>query len=464
MSEFTIKGESTKATVHGSEEAFDDYFTEQVSEIVDHEAFENAIHIMPDGHGGAGAVIGFTMEIGDKVVPNTVGVDIGCGMTAVNVGKPGCLEREDESVYSMIDEDIRKAVPFGRNTHSSPDYHIVDDFPWDDCQEKWWNLIQSWDSVEDVAIKEQNPYGEEYFKDLCRRVGYDMNRAIASMGTLGGGNHFIEISKSTKNGDYWVTVHSGSRGIGYSIAEYWQHEATNRTTSRKTLDDVPEKHQKYLKDNWKPNAEAIRSDFDGEEIQNKFDRISRVIDEYGPSSDDRNTELDWLEGEEALGYFRDMIFAQQYARESRLEMCKSVANVLMCDIEEVVDSIHNYVDFEDMTIRKGATRAHDDEKLIIPLNMRDGTILCRGKGNIQWNRSAPHGSGREMSRTQAFDELDFEEFESDMDGVFSTSVTEETLDESPRAYKDIQYIQNIIEESAEVIDRWKPVMNLKAEE
>mgnify|MGYP000388477621 CR=1 FL=1 len=460
MSEFTIKGESTKATVHGSEEAFDDYFTEQVSEIVDHEAFENPIHIMPDGHGGAGAVIGFTMEIGDKVVPNTVGVDIGCGMTAVNVGKPGCLEGRDEDVYSMIDDDIRQEIPFGRNTHDDPEYHIVEDFPWERCEKIWEQFSLEWSDAELDSIN----YGKDYFIELCAKVGYDVNRAIASMGSLGGGNHFVEISRSTKNGEYWVTVHSGSRGIGYSVAEYWQDKATHLTTARKTLDSVPVEQQKYLKDNWKPDSEAIRSDFEGEEIQKKFDEISRIIEEYGPNSDERNTELDWLEGEEALGYFKDMIFAQQYARESRLQMCKAVAEVLLADIQETVDSIHNYVDFEDMTIRKGATRAHEGEKLIIPFNMRDGTILCRGKGNDNWNRSAPHGAGREMSRTQAFNELDFEDFQSDMDNVFSTSVTEETLDESPRAYKDTQYIQNVIEESAEIIDRWEPVMNLKAEE
>lgn len=460
MTEFTIEGESTEAVVHGKKEAFDEYFMDQVSEIVDHEAFENTIHIMPDGHGGSGAVIGFTMEIGDKVVPNTVGVDIGCGMTAINIGKPDILQGEDDEIYEKVDTSIRNAVPFGKNTHDNPEYHIVNDFPWKKCNSIWEDFALQWD----IDPSKIEPYGKEYFIKLCKRVGYDLNRAIASMGTLGGGNHFIEISKSTRNGDYWVTVHSGSRGIGYSIARYWQDRATDLTTARKTLDKVPEEQKKYLKENWKPDAEAIRSDFEGNKIQEKFDEISMVIQEYGPNSDGRNNELDWLEGDEAFGYFRDMIFAQQYARESRLQMCKSVAVVLDSEIKETVDSIHNYVDFEDMTIRKGATRAQDGEKLIIPFNMRDGTILCRGRGNNNWNRSAPHGAGREMSRTQAFNELDYSEFKDDMQDVFSTSVTEETLDESPRAYKNIQYIQEVIEDSAEIIDRWKPVINLKAEE
>lgn len=464
MKEFTIQGESTEAVVHGEKEAFDEYFMEQVSEIVDHEAFENTIHIMPDGHGGSGAVIGFTMEIGDKVVPNTVGVDIGCGMTAVNVGKPGCLEGKDKNVYSMIDEEVRDAIPFGRQTHDNPDYHIVDDFPWHKCDAKAKHLEESLEKNLRDGDVFPSYYGEDYFKDVCKRVGYDINRAIASMGTLGGGNHFIEISKSTKNGDYWVTVHSGSRGIGYSIAEYWQNKATDLTTARKTLDEVPNEQKKYLKDNWKPDSQAIRSDFEGEDIQKKFDEISQVIQNYGPNSDSRNNELDWLEGNEVFGYFRDMIFAQQYARESRQQMCKSVADVLDADIKETVDSIHNYVDFEDMTIRKGATRAQENEKLIIPFNMRDGTILCKGSGNNNWNRSAPHGAGRQMSRTQAFNELDVDEFKSDMENVFSSSVTQETLDESPRAYKDIQKIQNVIGETAEIIDRWEPVINMKAEE
>jgi RNA-splicing ligase RtcB len=449
--------------VKGGEELFDQTFKEQVSELAEHEAFNaDEMTIMPDGHAGAGAVIGFTMPIQDKVVPNTVGVDIGCGVTAVNVGKPGCLEGEDESVYEMIDEEIREKVPLGRETHSNPDYHIVNDFPWETCQEKWEMFLERNEQFSYLVGSE--PYGEEYFKDLCQRVGYDLNRAIASMGTLGGGNHFIEISQSDLSEDYWVVIHSGSRGIGLSIANYWQDKATEYTTSRKTRDDVPKHIEKYLGEDWKPLADKIRSDFGGEEIQAKFDEVSQAIEKYGPSSDNRNTDLDWLEGEEMVGYIQDMIFAQQYARENRKEMCKAVADVLDSEIIRTIDSIHNYIDFEDGIIRKGATPARDGQPLVVPFNMADGAILGIGVGKRSWNSSAPHGAGRRGSRRWAYDEFSVDEFEDSMEDVFSTSVNEDTLDEAPMAYKEAESVREEMKDTAKIMEYLNPVINIKAEQ
>jgi RNA-splicing ligase RtcB len=465
-----IEGQSTTATVMTDQ--YDENCGEQIQEMVDHEAFENPVAIMPDTHYGSGAVIGFTMPIGQRVVPNTVGVDIGCGMTAMNLGQPEfhldvSLE-QSEKTLEMIDENVRDAVPMGRDVYdfSEQDYHIVDDFPWERCQNILEEFVANHDWIQPEWLDDFEGYGKEYFENVCYRVGYDQSRAINSLGTLGGGNHFIEISRSQAFDDLWVVVHSGSRGIGLNIAQHWQEKATNFTSARKNLEDVPSNVRPYLKDNWKPDADAIREDFEGEEIQDVFDSVSQAIQEYGPSTDNRNTDLDYLEGEETVGYFIDMIFAQQYAAESRKQMCAKVAEAVgLSPVDrDVIESTHNYVDFRDGVIRKGATRATDGERLIIPFNMRDGTIVCRGQGNDEWNRSAPHGAGRRMSRTQAFDELSLEDFEETMSDVFSTSVTEETLDEAPMAYKDTAVVESVIDETAEIIDRWEPVLNIKAEE
>lgn len=455
-----IQGEETTATVMTTE--YDENCGEQIQEMVNHPAFQNPVAVMPDCHYGSGAVIGFTMPIGDRVVPNTVGVDIGCGMFALNLGKPRVFSTGRKGEAERVDEAIRNAVPMGRSVfdYSDQDYHIVDDFPWEKCQKTLENFAEA----QDLDISEFDGYGKEYILETCKKVGYDSSRAINSLGTLGGGNHFIEISKSTRTGDYWTTVHSGSRGIGLKIALYWQEQATQRTTARQNLSDVPEEHRQYLKDNWKPDSDAIRADFEGEAIQEKFNVLSQIIEEYGPNTADRNTDLDWLQGEEGTGYFIDMIFAQRYASESRKQMAHAVADVLGVAPQDSVESIHNFVDFTDGVIRKGATRAQDGERLIIPFNMRDGTIVCEGEGNAEWNYSAPHGAGRRMSRTKAFNELSFDEFQDEMSDIFSTSVTEETLDEAPMAYKDTAVIESVIEETADIVDRWEPVHNIKAEE
>lgn len=458
---FTIQGDETRARIHGPEEAFDDYFFEQVEEMVDHPAFTENIEIMPDGHGGAGAVIGFTKPVEERVVPNTVGVDIGCGMTAIKVGYDGQFTLEE------IDDAIHEVVPMGRNVHSRGDYHIVDDFPWGLCEAKLTTFEDS--NLERGEIEESvewfDGYGKDYFLDLCKRVEYDTTRAINSVGTLGGGNHFVEFSEGMESGDHWFVVHSGSRGIGLSIANYWQDKATHRTTSRKNLEDVPEHIREYMNGDWKPKADKIREDFDGPDIQQKFDEVSMAIHEYGPSADNRNTDLDWLEGEERYGYFLDMIFAQTYAEENRIQILLNIVGELgFKEYGGIINSTHNYIDFKDGVIRKGATRSHRNESLIIPLNMAEGTLYCEGSGNEEWNRSAPHGAGRRMSRTEAHNTLSMEEYEEAMRDVFSTSVSEETLDEAPQAYKDISVIEEVIGQTAPIQDWWKPLLNVKADQ
>lgn len=466
-----IDGEHNSAIVH-TEQSVDEAESEaveQIQEIVDHEAFtgDDNIKIMPDFHWGAGAVIGFTMPVKQRICPNTVGVDIGCGMYAVNFGRVNIDLNETQKRHE-VDQAIRERVPTGFDVHSDTDYRMagaISDFPYQLCENKWARFDES---TEFDLPRDGEQFPEEsYFTDLCKRIEYDERRAINSVGTLGGGNHFIELGLSEDTGDLWCIIHSGSRGIGAEIAKYWQDKATTVTTTRKSIDDVPESVRTYMGDNWKPLADKIRANFDGENIQRKFDEVSQAIERYGPSANDRNTDLDYLEGEEAHGYINDMIFAQTYARESRKQMAISVSEALddvggvgNGSIQDSVESVHNYIDFNDGVIRKGACRAHDGELVIIPFNMSYGTLLCRGKGNNDWNNSAPHGAGRAMSRTEAERQYTEEDMREQVGDTY-LSVT--PIDETPRAYKDPSMIERAIGPSVEIVDRVKPILSVKAE-
>ena len=459
-----IEGEYTTASVYGDEEMFDEAFFNQVQDIVNHEGFRDNISIMPDGHAGAGAVIGFTMPLKNRITPNVVGSDIGCGVTAVNIGTHSTGEMWTPS---EIDEKIRSAVPMGLGaTNSDPDYHIVNDFPWDECQ----SILDNYD------LDINNDYGKEYFMDLCNRVGLDVNKVIASMGSLGSGNHFFEFSKSKQTGDNWLVVHSGSRCVGGAVASYWQEKASEKklaTSVLKSIDDwmweyikfEPDEHYSDVLD-WIQGGKGesfykmnkIREDFDGEEIEEKRQEFVSLI----PDSN-RNKELDYLEGEALEQYIIDMIFAQQYARENRKEMLRSACESIDVEMGEIIDSIHNYIDFRDGIIRKGATRAGVGERLVIPFNMAEGTIICRGKGNVEYNNSAPHGAGRRGSRRWAYREFDVDQFEEEMKGVSSFNDKEEVLDEIPSAYKSSDDILRWIEPTATVEEELIPIVNMKGE-
>jgi RNA-splicing ligase RtcB len=441
----TINGESTTAEIKTTN--VDDYCLEQVETLTDSEAFQNPIKIMPDAHAGAGAVIGFTMEMGDRVCPNTVGVDIGCGMTAMFFDRPEEFNPPD------ADDAIRAAIPLGYHVYGDDgypeqEYHMGQDFPWGACASK----LEQYDNCLNAE------YGIDYLKDVCERVGADTTRVINSLGTLGGGNHFIEIAESEDGDHLACVVHSGSRGIGLQIAEYWQERATEHINECTVWENATDELRPYMDDDGMPNYEAIKEDYSAEAIGEMGDRIKAL---HPP--DDRNTDLDYLEGDLVNGYLQDMVFAQTYAAENRRQMLRRIADALGIEPTNWINSTHNYIDFSDNVIRKGATRVHEGEIAIIPFNMAEGSVVVRGRGNDDWNRSAPHGAGRRGSRTWAYDEFDLSEFKSRMQGVYSTSVSEDTLDEAPMAYKDTESILGPLTETAEVIDFLNPVLNIKAE-
>jgi len=468
----TVEGDSTTAHVHGfRRDDLEQNVIDQIQHMADHEAIQGDVRVMPDTHVGSGAVIGFTMPLDTegslRVVPNIVGVDIGCGVDAVKLSTP-----VEPDQFEAVDEHIRDVVPMGRSVHGRNDYHLGDEFPFDECQRLWGDLS---DRLELDDPEWFDEYGlESYFKPLCRRVGYDPMRAINSIGTLGGGNHFVELDRD-EHGDHWLLVHSGSRGIGLTIAEYWQDEATRLRTRDWITSRLDEPLERYvvpaLDDpelgQWFRGGKG-RSYIDSEAIKKAVNDNYLVgylhdqIRSAHPQERDVDETLDYLKGQEAAGYLIDMIFAQVYARTSRQLMLDRIVDGVTPDVERQVNTTHNYIDPEDAMVRKGAVSAHDGESFVLPFNMADGALIATGQGLEDWNLSAPHGAGRRMSRTQAYDDIDMDEFTADMEDVYSTSVVEETLDEAPQAYKDAATIREAMAGVAVAEHSLTPVLNVKA--
>ncbi len=369
----------------------------QIYEFLNHEAFTNQIAIMPDCHKGNGAVIGFTMPLTDKVIPNVVGVDIGCGMLSINVGKRVFEKFTKED----IDDIIREKIPFGKNVRAN------DTFEWDRFYKGTNRAIRDFvmaynkSDIRTTRIVKVLPVtDEQYMVWMCEEIGMDYHRYLASMGTLGGGNHFIEFSKSEETGDYWLTVHSGSRQFGLKVCQFHQRNAGKG-------------------------------------------------------------ELAYLEGWDAFGYLVDMVIAQRYADLNRMVMATEIMESLDLMASETIVSVHNFIDFNDFIIRKGAITSYKGQKMIIPWNMEDGIILCEGKSNPEWNYSAPHGAGRAGSRRWAKDNFSSELAEERMKkkGIFSSCVP---VDEVKEAYKDPSIVEKYLAPTATVIDRLAPVMNFKS--
>jgi RNA-splicing ligase RtcB len=376
----------------------------------------------------------------------------------------------------------------GRSVNDYDDApHLVDEFPFERANRVYERFAAAYEEqfgrVIDPLEFDFDGYDGDYFKSLCRRVlagqRQGMGHVIKSAGTLGGGNHFVEFAQARDSGAYWLVIHSGSRYLGKSVAEYWQHRATQYREADAIRDALPEDYHEYLKfdpenvsdddlHEWVTGGkgeshlrkERIRADFDDETVDEVFQQLSRPREAVG----NRTEDLDWLDGREAHGYYVDMLFAQQYARWNRELMSDAICEALGIDPVERFQSVHNYIDFRDLTIRKGATPARDGQRLVVPFNMAEGSILARGKGNGAFHQTAPHGAGRVMSRREAHEEGSVEAFEQAMDGIYSESVVESVLDEAPMAYKSADMIAESIEPTADIVDWLDVVHNLKAKE
>ena len=381
----------------------DEESQEQIKILCDQEfAKESSIRIMPDVHAGAGCTIGTTMTLKDKVVPNLVGVDIGCGMDTY-------ILREKDIDLKKLDKFIYTSIPAGMNIRETPHKYI-----------------------KNINLKNLKCFNH-----------INEHRAIHSMGTLGGGNHFIEVSKDEENNVYLV-IHSGSRNLGKQVAEYYQEEAYKQLNS-KALFQIENTINKLKK-------------------EGKDSEIQQAIKVIKSRTTDIPKALAYLEGELFDNYIHDMKIVQQYATYNRKAMAEDMIEALGLHISEKFTTIHNYIDTDAMILRKGAVSAKAGEKLLIPINMRDGSLICIGKGNSDWNYSAPHGAGRLYSRMQAKKAFNLEEFKQAMDGIYTTSINEDTLDECPMAYKNMEDIVNNITPTAEIIKVIKPIYNFKVGE
>ncbi len=386
----------------------DELAKKQISKLLAQPAFADAkVRIMPDVHAGKGCVIGFTADLGDKVIPNIVGVDIGCGMLTVNLGK----KKPD---FAGLDEIMHRNIPSGMFVRGEP--------------------IERFEELQALHCL---PHLEK------------VKRLECSLGTLGGGNHFVEVDADTQ-GNYYLIIHSGSRNLGKQVCELYQQEAINQRAGRGNRAEREAALIAELK------AQGRLS-----EIQSS---ICALRAEWYAAQPDVPEDLCYLEGEARKRYLDDMKICQLFALRNREVMAEIIVQRLGLDVQDMFHTTHNYIDHESNIVRKGAISARAGEKLLIPINMRDGCIFGTGKGNDDWNQSAPHGAGRLMSRTQAFKQLSVQEFQEQMKGIYTTSVNARTLDEAPMAYKGMDAILRHIGPTVDVVDIFKPLYNFKAEE
>ena len=397
-----IKGKYATAICYAS--VVEDEAITQIRRMCDHEFTAGSrIRIMPDVHSGVGCTIGTTMTIVDKVVPNIVGVDIGCGMYTVELGQVDIdFERVDEAAHY---------IPSGKNV-------------WEGRQERF-----------------------DLTELRCYRALKDTKRLERSLGTLGGGNHFIEIDVS-ENGTKFLVIHSGSRNLGLQVANHYQQLAVDLNLGKEELFAARDKLIRTYKEQGRRK-----------EIQKELKAMEKDFQLKDPTIP---ADLCYLYGSFMEDYLHDVEICQRFARRSREKMAEIILQRTGMEAQSAFHTIHNYINVDERILRKGAIAAHEGELVLIPINMRDGSVLARGRGNAEWNYSAPHGAGRLMSRSKARETLDLEAYRATMAGVYTTSVNERTIDEAPMAYKSLEDIIHVIRESVDVIEVLKPIYNFKA--
>lgn len=405
----TLEGEFAKANI-----MIDNVEPECIAQIytfLNHPMYKGCnIVVMPDCHFGIGSVVGMTMHIVPEICPNIVGKDIGCGMLSIP------LQYLPNQLPSEMNVNIRKVIPLGFNCHTKNMATMEDRYSFSGVTVQVNDFIKSFNKMFNTD-HELVTIDYSYYKSLCEKVRNPkdntvnkmLNQVDSSIGTLGGGNHFIEIGEDSQKCQY-VTVHTGSRNFGNRVADYFQKKAEKMD----------------------------------------YNKIN-------------NRDLAYLKGEDAMEYYIAMNFVQRFAEMNREVIMWNIRDAIETPFDSfgIVESIHNHIDFHDMILRKGAISSYKDKRMVIPFNMRDGIALCEGKSNPDWNYSAPHGAGRVLSRNKAKKLIDPESFKKQMVGIYSTSVGVETLDEAPDAYKPMQIILDAIEPTATIIDMIKPILNIK---
>lgn len=382
---------------------FEESARKQVEALAQCKAYaESKIRIMPDAHAGKGCTIGTTMTITDKVTPNLVGVDIGCGMLVVPL-------RERITDFQKFDEHLRNVVPSGFAVHDKP-------------------------MLEGANLS----WMQRKLEDLCCHDVVNTDYALRSLGTLGGGNHFIEVDEDSE-GQQYLVIHSGSRNLGVKVAEYYQEIAVRECT----------------------NPIGIKKMIEWLKQENRHSEINETIKRM--KAEMPSKELAYVSDDSLREYLHDMTICQMYAMKNRDMIAEALLGSEWYN-DDVFTTMHNYIAIEAKILRKGAVSARNGERFIIPMNMRDGSLICIGKGNEDWNQSAPHGAGRLMSRGKAKRTIELDDYKNSMSGIFSTSVDESTIDESPMAYKPMSEIMEAIKDTCEIEKVIKPLYNFKAGE
>lgn len=377
-------------------ETFEFEAYDQIKKLANFEAYQDAkIRIMPDAHAGKGCTVGTTITITDKVTPNLVGVDIGCGMLTIKL-------KNKEIDFAKLDKVIKNKVPCGFAVHSIP----------------------------------KNTFD---FTELKCTNNVDLKRAVQSIGSLGGGNHFIEVGKHETTNELYLIIHSGSRKLGGDVCKYYQDKAFQNANEMSAI--------------IKNTIEKLKKEGRAKEIATEIKKIKKPV---------TDKDLAFLTGDDFDDYMNDMSIVQRFATLNRETMVEIILKETGLQEDQRFETIHNYIDFKRMILRKGAVSAEKGEMLLIPINMRDGSLLCVGKGNEDWNYSAPHGAGRLMSRSKAKEAINMDDFVETMKDVYTTSVVTETLDEAPQAYKSIDEIKAAIVDTVNIIGVIKPIYNFKA--
>lgn len=396
-----IKGSYTTAVVYTEE--LDDASISQIFQICNQKSMEGChIAIMPDVHMGSSCCVGTTIALKDKVIPSLVGVDIGCGMEVVKL-------KEKHIELARLDKFIRQEIPSGCNIRKKPHKYASQ------CNLR---ALYCFDAIDGL-------------------------RSEKSLGTLGGGNHFIEIDQD-EDGNLYLVIHSGSRHLGVEVASYYQKLAYDH------LNGCDEESLKALKKSLKKQGR-----------EQQYAAVAKTL--KNTKKTDIPYIMSYLEGEYKDAYLHDIKIIQEYASLSRQAMAQDIMKYMKLHEVERFETMHNYID-EDQILRKGAIRAKKDEIVWIPLNMRDGALLCKGKGNPDWNYSAPHGAGRAMSRSEAKQSFTLSEYKKEMKGIYSSSIQTSTIDECPMAYKQADLIISSIQDSVEILKKVTPIYNFKAGE
>ena len=388
----------------------EDAAKEQIDRLLQQEAFlDSKVRIMPDVHAGKTSVVGFTAQLGSKIIPNIVGADIGCGMFCAKLG-------QIDIDYEKLDQFISNNIPNGQEVN---DEKVID-------------------------------------FDLRGLLCYERLRNIQllekSLGSLGGGNHFIEIDED-KDGEKYLVIHTGSRNLGAQVASFYQKLA-DKICNTGILEYDEQRREIIDRLKREGKESEINSELEKLELEFKNrDKTIKVPPEYA-----------YLEGKYREAYLHDMKICQDFAKLNRYIIAKKIANFMGWNIDDSFESVHNYISFDENIVRKGAISAKEGEQVIIPINMRDGCIIGVGKGNADWNYSAPHGAGRIMSRTEAMEKVSLDDYIESMKDVYTTSVNSDTIDESPFAYKPIDEILDKITPTIEVTSILKPRYNFKSSE